>query len=61
MLRRSVCRLVAITTLLTGVGFAALPAMAGDVTMNLGFGAPEAEVHRHVARYGRQRGKAHAR
>ena len=45
MLRRSVCRLVAITTLLTGVGFAALPAMAGDVTMNLGFGAPEASLY----------------
>jgi tripartite ATP-independent transporter DctP family solute receptor len=50
MLKRTAIKLAASATLVAGVALTALPAVAADVTMNLGFGAPEESLY---GRFGR--------
>ncbi|WP_237267559.1 TRAP transporter substrate-binding protein [Sulfitobacter alexandrii] len=45
MLKRNFLKFASTTALSLGVALSALPALAQDVTMNLGFGAPETSIY----------------
>lgn len=49
MLKRNFLKMASTTALSLGMALSALPAMAADVTMNLGFGAPEASIYGRFA------------
>ena len=45
MIRRNLMKLSASATLASVMALAGLPAAAADITMNVGFGAPEASIY----------------
>ena len=49
MNKRHLFKMVSSATLAVGLTVSALPALAADVTMNLGFGAPEASIYGRFA------------
>ncbi len=49
MIRRKMFKLTATALLAGAMSFGAVPVLAADVTMNLGFGAPEASIYGRLA------------
>ena len=49
MLKRNFLKMASTAALSLGVALSAVPALAADVTMNLGFGAPEASIYGRFA------------